>query len=88
MLLLGFGAVLRRSELVVLCIGDVARVLGRGLTMLVQRSKTDQHGHGQQVAIWANPANPLTSPLTALERWQTVRASSDLSSCISPETCI
>src|SRR4051794_7974765 len=62
MLLLGFGAALRRSELVSLCIGDVRLVPGRGLTVLVRRSKTDQHGRGQQVEIWANPADPLTCP--------------------------
>lgn len=73
MLLLGFGAALRRSELVGLSIGDVGRVAGRGLTVLVQRSKTDQHGRGQQVAIWANPADPLTCPLAALDDWLALR---------------
>ena len=62
MLLLGFGAAPRRSELVGLRIGDVQRVPGRGLTVLVRRSKTDQHGRWKQVAMWASPANPLTSP--------------------------
>ena len=86
MLLLGFGAALRRSELVALCIGDVARVPGRGLTVLVQRSKTDQQGRGQDVAIWANPADPLTCPLSALERWLAVReAAVDISTCFSAE---
>lgn len=86
MLLLGFGAALRRSELVALCISDVARVSGRGLTVLVQRSKTDQRGRGQQIAIWANPADPLTCPLSAVERWLAVReAALDVSSCFSAE---
>src|SRR5206468_305907 len=48
MLLLGFGAALRRSELVGLRIRDVQLVPGRGLTVLVRRSKTDQYGRGQQ----------------------------------------
>ena len=56
MLLLGFGAALRRSELVALTLGDVATVPGRGLTVLVRRSKTDQHGAGQALAVWVNPA--------------------------------
>ena len=87
MLLLGFGAALRRSELVSLCIGDIACVPGRGLTVLVQRSKTDQHGRGQQVAIWANPADPLACPLSALERWLAVReAAVDVSSRFSADT--
>ena len=54
-LLLGFGASLHHSELVGLGISDVARVVGRGLTVLVQRSKTDKHGRGtssRSVSTW------------------------------------
>jgi len=69
MLLLGFGAALRRSELVALQLGDVEPVPGRGLRLLVRRSKTDQHGQGQQVAIWANPGEPLFCPAAALDAW-------------------
>jgi hypothetical protein len=58
MLLLGFGAALRRGELVALTLGDVTTVPGRGLKLLVRRSKTDQHAKGQEIAIWANPAEP------------------------------
>ena len=86
MLLLGFGAALRRSELVALRLGDVQIVPGRGLTVLVRRSKTDQHGRGQQVAIWANPATPLTCPAASLERWLALRDSApDVASCFSAE---
>ncbi len=70
MLLLGFGAALRRSELVALRLGDVEPVPGRGLRLLVRRSKTDQHGRGQDVAVWANPADPSLCPLTALAAWR------------------
>lgn len=42
MLLLGFGAALRRSELVALSVGDVTPVPGRGVRLLVRWSKTDQ----------------------------------------------
>ena len=69
MLLLGFGAALRRSELVALHLGDAEPVPGRGLRLLVRRSKTDQHGQGQQVAIWANPGEPLFCPTAALDAW-------------------
>jgi site-specific recombinase XerD len=69
MLLLGFGAALRRSELVALTIGDVEIVPGRGLRVLVRRSKTDQRGQGQTVAVWANPDQPGVCPLAALETW-------------------
>ena len=69
MLLLGFGAALRRSELVALQLGDVETVPGRGLRLLVRRSKTDPHGQGQDIAIWANPADPLLCPVAALDAW-------------------
>jgi integrase len=69
MLLLGFGAALRRSELVALRLGDVSIVPGRGVTVTVRRSKTDQQGRGQDVAIWANPTAPDFCPLAALEAW-------------------
>ena len=52
MLLLGFGAALRRSELMAL--DDAAIVPGRGVRGRIGRSKTDQQGRGQEVAIWAN----------------------------------
>jgi site-specific recombinase XerD len=69
MLLLGFGAALRRSELVALTLGDVETVPGRGLRVLVRRSKTDQQGQGQTIAVWANPAEPAFCPLVALDTW-------------------
>jgi integrase len=73
MLLIGFGAALRRSELVALRIGDVGMVEGRGLTVLVRRGKTDQQGRGRTLAIWANPADPEFCPLAATERWMAFR---------------
>ncbi len=72
-LLLAFGAALRRSELAALAVGDVAVVPDRGLTLLLRRSKTDQHGRGRSVAIWANPGEPTFCPLVALEDWMAVR---------------
>jgi integrase len=50
-LLLGFGAALRRSELVGLALGDVECVPDKGLLLTIGRSKTDQHGIGQHVAV-------------------------------------
>lgn len=73
MLLLGFGAALRRSELVGLAIGDVAPVPGRGLMLTVRRSKTDQQGRGQQVAVWANTAEPTFCPAAAFHAWLAFR---------------
>ncbi|MGI4800379.1 MAG: site-specific integrase, partial [Janthinobacterium lividum] len=73
LLLLGFAAALRRSELVALCLGDVTPVAGRGLRVLVRRSKTDQRGVGQEVAIRANHADPALCPVVALQAWLAVR---------------
>jgi len=84
MLLMGFGAALRRSELVALQLGDVEAVPGRGLRLLVRRSKTDPHGRGQEVAIWANPAEPLLCPAAALDAWLRLRATAlDLAPALS-----
>jgi len=69
MLLLGFGAALRRSELVALTIGDVETVPGRGIMLTIRRSKTDQAGAGQRVAVHANPADPGCCPAAALDAW-------------------
>lgn len=69
MLLLGFGAALRRSELVALTVGDIETVPGRGIMLTIGRSKTDQHGAGQRVAVHANPAEPGCCPAAALDLW-------------------
>ena len=73
MLLLGFGAALRRSEIVALTIGDITVVEERGLAVQIRRSKTDQHGNGRTIAIWANHRDPDFCPLTAFERWTRFR---------------
>jgi site-specific recombinase XerD len=64
MLLLGFGAALRRSELVALTLGDVDAVPGRGVQLTIRRSKTDQQGRGDRVAV--NPQDAAFCPATAL----------------------
>jgi integrase len=69
MLLLGFAAALRRSELVALTLADVTAVPGRGLLLTIGRSKTDQQGRGEPVAVAANPADPAFCPQTALQAW-------------------
>jgi integrase len=69
MLPLGFGAALRRSELVALNLGDIESVPGRGLLLTIGRSKTDQVGAGQRVAVHANPGEPGCCPTAALEAW-------------------
>lgn len=71
-LLAGFGAALRRSEIVALDLGDVAFVDGRGVVLTVRRSKTDQVGAGIEVAIWQSDDADLCAP-TALARWIAAR---------------
>lgn len=69
LLLLGFAGALRRAELSSLTIGDVEVAPGRGLRLLIRRSKTDQQGAGQLIAICANPGEPGLCPALALETW-------------------
>lgn len=67
LLLVGFAAALRRSELVALDVADLAWA-DAGLVVTIRRSKTDQEGVGRQVAIprglWAE-----TCPVRALRAW-------------------
>ena len=66
MLLLRIGAALRRSELVALQLRDIKSVPKRGIRLLVQRSKTDQYGKSQDLAVQASPADPAVCPLAVL----------------------
>ncbi|WP_338421823.1 tyrosine-type recombinase/integrase, partial [Acetobacter fallax] len=50
LLLIGFAAALRRSELVALT-GGTVRVTATGLILTIARSKTDQEQQGEEVAI-------------------------------------
>jgi len=75
LLLIGFGAALRRSELVALKIGDVER-RSRGLMVDVRRSKTDQRGGGALIAI-ASADDPALSSTLAFDRWMSIRGTTD-----------
>ena len=67
LLLVGFAAALRRSELVALDIGDVVK-RQQGLVVNIRRSKTDQEGAGRRVGV-PYGSNPLTCPVRAVEAW-------------------
>ena len=69
----GFGAALRRSELVALQLRDIKSVPNRGIRLLVQRSKTGKYGKSQDLAVQASPADPAVCPLAALQEWQAHR---------------
>jgi hypothetical protein len=55
--------------------------------LLIARSKTDQQGAGQRVAVHANPAEPAFCPAAALDLWLRHRLeATDLDWTVSPST--
>jgi integrase len=67
LLLVGFGAALRRSELVALRIEDVAFTQS-GLEVVVRRSKVDQEARGTKLGVGYG-SDPSTCPVRALQAW-------------------
>jgi integrase len=65
LLLIGFAGAFRRSELVALNADDIKET-AEGLRVTVRRSKTDQEGHGQVIAI---PRGVIACPVAALNAW-------------------
>lgn len=71
LVLLGFAAALRRSELAAIDLGDI--LFGsEGMTVTLHRSKTNQTGKPQTLAVCRNPTPELCAA-TALEQWLAVR---------------
>ncbi len=70
LLLFGFAGALRRSELVALNVEDVALVAG-GLRLRINRGKTDQAGHGEEIGL-PRGRHAETCPVLAFEAWQAV----------------
>ena len=68
LLLLGFGAALRRSELVAIDVEDVTET-DEGLRVRIRRSKTDQEAHGDEVGI-VRGQHPDIDPVRALRHWR------------------
>jgi integrase len=65
LLLLGFAGAFRRSELVALTVADIIDADG-GLRVVIRRSKTDQEGQGQEIAI---PTGGKLRPVEAVRAW-------------------
>ena len=65
LLALGFAGAFRRSELVALQVADLAETPD-GLRVLIRRSKGDQEGQGQEVAI---PRGYRLRPVEAVQTW-------------------
>ncbi len=70
LILLGFCAALRRSEIVALDTGDITQNGHAGLMIHIRRSKTDQTGEGADVAV---PYGGLgTETAEALQAWRDI----------------
>jgi site-specific recombinase XerD len=67
LLLIGFAAALRRSELVGLDVEHLERSAA-GLIIRIGRSKTDQEGEGAEIAV---PRGTKLRPVEALDAWLT-----------------
>ena len=67
LLIIGWVGALRRSELVGLNIEDISKTRD-GLILHLNKSKTDQNGEGQDVAL-PYVSNSLTCPGRSLEDW-------------------
>ena len=70
LLLIGFAAALRRSELVALQVEDVAIVAG-GLRLRIARGKTDQASQGAEIGL-PRGRHVETCPHRAFDDWQEV----------------
>ena len=68
LLLLGLAGALRRSELVAVDVEHVRHVEEKGLLVTLARSKTDQGGEGQVVAI-PRGEHVATCPVEAYDLW-------------------
>ena len=66
LLLIGFAAALRRSELVALKVGDV-QFVRQGMIITIRHSKTDQEAAGRQIGVPFGRSR--WCPVKALEEW-------------------
>jgi site-specific recombinase XerD len=73
LLLLGFAGAFRRSELVALDVADLEETED-GLRVIIRRSKTDQEGQGQTIAIVRGSA---ACPVKAVKAWLAAAAITD-----------
>jgi site-specific recombinase XerD len=65
LLLFGFASAMRRSELAALDFEDIEQTPD-GLRVTIRRSKTDQEGHGDVIAV---PRGTVACPVAALKAW-------------------
>ena len=67
LVLIGFAGAFRRSELVAIVVDDI-EFNREGLTIMIQRSKTDQDGQGYKKGI-PYGSHPETCPVRSLQDW-------------------
>lgn len=70
-ILLGYASAMRRSEIIGLDLLDI-REEPDGILVTIRKSKTDQEGHGQIVAV-ARGKHPTTDPVAAMAAWRKLR---------------
>ena len=68
LLTLGWASAMRRSELAALCLHHVSQ-MPQGLRISIPKSKTDQEGEGQLVAIPYAQKHPTVCPVVAYRQW-------------------
>jgi len=71
LLLVGFVAALRRSELAALRVEDVEDH-ANGLVLTLPRSKTNQTGESTELVVLPRATNPDRCPVTALQHWMSL----------------
>jgi site-specific recombinase XerD len=69
LLLVGFVAALRRSELAAVRVDDLEDH-PNGLVLTIRRSKANQTGEQSELVVLPRAANPARCPVTAIHRWQ------------------
>jgi integrase len=75
--LVGFAAALRRSELAALTLEDLTLVPADGVHLLVARSKTDQEGAGHVKALPYGTGQAAWCPPCVLRRWTDLLTAAD-----------
>jgi len=68
LLLVGFVAALRRSEISALDVADIAEHPS-GLVLTLPRSKTNQHGEHAELVVLPRGTKPGRCPVTVLQNW-------------------
>jgi integrase len=72
-LTLAVTSALRRSNLSGIKIEDISFIKGKGMSVFIPSSKTDQMGEGKWLDIWSGTTDRAVCPVDALRAWIKVR---------------